>query len=37
MEQVLRVFQTKGALAFSRVAKIKLKLETSNKGFVLAL
>jgi len=37
VEQVLQVSRTKGALASSRVTKIKLKPETSDKGFVLAL
>jgi hypothetical protein len=37
VEQVLLVSQKKGALAFSRVTKIKLKPETSHKGFGLAL
>jgi hypothetical protein len=36
-EQVLQVSQTKGALVFSRATRIKLRPETSDKGFVLAL
>jgi hypothetical protein len=37
VEQVLQVSQTKGALVFSRITKMKLKPETFDKGFVLAL